>query len=196
MSAPLAASGNLLLVGVGGQGIILASELIADALLAAGFDVRKSEVHGMSQRGGRVESHVRYGSRVFSPLIPRGQVELLLGFELAETLRSLPWLAPGAQILAADTTILPYGSMVGAAPYPHDAADRIRAAGFPLTLVDAAAIAREAGEGKAANAALAGALSRFLPVPAGSWEAVLTRHVPPKALAGNLAAFRLGRGKA
>jgi indolepyruvate ferredoxin oxidoreductase beta subunit len=193
MSADMAKAGNILLAGVGGQGTILASELLCDALLSAGYDVKKSEVHGMSQRGGRVESHVRYGHKVYSPLIPRGEVDLLLGFELAETYRSLPWLAPGARIVAAATMLLPCGSLTGESPYPRDAAARISALGFDLTVLDCEGLAARAGEGRAANVALLGRLSTFLPVGESAWEGTLRALVPPKALERNIAAFRLGR---
>jgi indolepyruvate ferredoxin oxidoreductase, beta subunit len=193
VSADLARAGNILLAGVGGQGTILASELLCDALLSAGYDVKKSEVHGMSQRGGRVESHVRYGKKVFSPLIPRGEVDLLLGFELVETYRSLPWLAPGARIVAAAAMILPFGSLTGESPYPRDAAARIAALGFDLTVLDCDRLAARAGEKRAANVALLGRLSTFLPVEESAWENSLRALAPPKALEKNLTAFRLGR---
>ncbi len=193
MSSDLSRAGNILLAGVGGQGTILASELLCHVLLAAGYDVKKSEVHGMSQRGGRVESHVRYGDKVYSPLIPRGEVDLLLGFEMAETYRSLPWLAPGARILAAATAILPYGSLIGEAPYPRDAAERIRERGFHLEVVDCDELAARAGEKRAANVALLGRFSLFLPAPEETWLGSLAALVPAKALEKNLVAFRLGR---
>jgi indolepyruvate ferredoxin oxidoreductase beta subunit len=193
VSADLSRAGNILLAGVGGQGIILASELLCHVLLASGHDVKKSEVHGMSQRGGRVESHVRYGDRVHSPLVSRGEVDLLLGFEMAETYRSLPWLAPGSRILTAATAILPYGALMGESPYPRDAEARMRACGFDLTVVDCDALALRAGEKRAANVALLGRFSLFLPAPEEAWTGSLGALVPAKALEKNLAAFSLGR---
>ncbi len=186
---------NILMAGVGGQGTILAGELLSNVLMEAGFDVKKSEVHGMAQRGGRVESHVRFGRRVDSPLISPGEVDILVGFEVAETLRSIPWLAPGARVLADRKTILPYTSQVGKAPYPFDALDRIRAMGHLLTVVDGEGLAARAGEKKAANVVLMGALARLLPVPRAAWEQSLRANLPARVVEGNLKAFSLVYGE-
>ena len=183
---------NILLVGVGGQGTILASELLARVLLAAGFDVKKSEVHGMAQRGGRVVSHVRFGKKVYSSLIVRGEAEILVGFEMAETLRSLDWLSSGARVLAERKAILPYTSQVGEAPYPFDALDRVRDAGFDLTVVDGEALAEKTGEKKTANVVLMGALARYLPVERSTWEETIKKNMPEKLVKMNMEAFELG----
>jgi len=183
---------NILLVGVGGQGTILASELLARVLLAAGFDVKKSEVHGMAQRGGRVVSHVRFGKNVYSSLIVRGEADILVGFEMAETLRSLDWLSSGARVLAERKAILPYTSQVGEAPYPFDALDRVRDAGFDLTVVDGEALAEKTGEKKTANVVLMGALARYLPVERSTWEETIKKDMPEKLVKMNLEAFELG----
>ena len=186
---------NILLVGVGGQGTILASELLARVLMEAGFDVKKSEVHGMAQRGGRVVSHVRFGKKVYSSLIVKGEADILVGFEMAETLRSLDWLSPGARVLAENRAILPYTSLVGQSPYPFDALDRVKEAGFGLTVVDGEALAESRGEKKTANVVLMGALARYLPVERSVWEETIRKNMPEKLVQMNLMAFELGWGE-
>ncbi len=183
---------NVLLVGVGGQGTILASELLARVLLEAGYDVKKSEVHGMAQRGGRVVSYVRFGNRVYSPLIVKGEADILVGFEMAETLRSLGWLSPGARVIAENKAILPYTSLVGQSPYPFDALERIRDAGFELTVVDGEALAEPTGEKKTANVVLMGVLARYLPVERSVWEDTIRKNMPEKLVDMNLKAFGIG----
>ncbi len=183
---------NILLVGVGGQGTILASELLAHVLIEAGFDVKKSEVHGMAQRGGRVVSHVRFGKKVYSSLIVKGETDILVGFEMAETLRSLDWLSPGARVLAENKAILPYTSLVGQSPYPFDALNRVRDAGFEITVVDGEAIAEKTGEKKTANVVLMGALARYLPVDRSIWVETIKKNMPEKLVKMNLEAFELG----
>jgi indolepyruvate ferredoxin oxidoreductase beta subunit len=183
---------NILMVGVGGQGTILASELLSRVLLEAGYEVKKSEVHGMAQRGGRVVSHVRFGKEVYSPLIVKGEAEFLVGFEMAETLRSLDWLVPGARVLAENRAILSYTSQVGQEPYPFDALDHIRKAGFKLDVVEGEALAIEAGEKKTANVVLMGLLARYLPVDRKVWENTIRKNMPEKFVDVNLRAFSLG----
>jgi len=183
---------NILLVGVGGQGTILASELLARVLMEAGFDVKKSEVHGMAQRGGRVVSNVRFGKKVYSSLIVRGEADILVGFEMAETLRSLEWLSPRAQVIAENKAILPYTSLVGQSPYPFNALDRVRDAGFDLTVVDGEGLAEKTGEKKTANVVLMGALARYLPVERSTWEKTIKKNMPEKLVKMNLEAFELG----
>ena len=183
---------NVLMVGVGGQGTILASELLAHVLLDAGYDVKKSEVHGMAQRGGRVVSHVRFGSKVHSPLIVPGEAEFLVGFEMAEALRSLEWLSPGAKVVAENCAILPYTARVGNASYPFDALEQISEVGFDVTVVEGEELAAKAGEKKAANVVLMGALARFLPVNREIWEGTISRNMPEKLRDVNLRAFELG----
>jgi len=183
---------NILLVGVGGQGTILASELLALVLLEAGYDVKKSEVHGMAQRGGRVVSNVRFGKKVYSSLIVRGEADILVGFEMAETLRSLDWLSPGARVLAENKAILPYTSQVGQSPYPFDALERVREAGFDLTIVDGELLAEKTGEKKTANVVLMGALARYLPVERSVWEETIKKNMLEKLVKMNLEAFEIG----
>ena len=183
---------NIFLVGVGGQGTILASELISHVLMSAGYDVKKSEVHGMSQRGGRVESHVRFGRKVYSPLIVRGEVDFLVGFELAETLRSLDWLHPHARVIADTKALLPYTSQTGETPYPFDALQRIRDKGHDLIVVEGEKLASRAGDVRTANVVLMGALGRLLPVDREIWEEAIRDNMPEKFVGTNLKAFGLG----
>ena len=183
---------NILMVGVGGQGTILASELLSRVMLEAGYEVKKSEVHGMAQRGGRVVSHVRFGREVYSPLIVKGEAEILVGFEMAETLRSLDWLAPGARVLAENRAILSYTSQVGQEPYPFDALEQIREMGFELDIVEGETLAAEAGEKKTANVVLMGLLARYLPVDRAVWEETIRKNMPEKFVDVNLKAFELG----
>ncbi|UCG39675.1 MAG: indolepyruvate oxidoreductase subunit beta [bacterium] len=183
------------MVGVGGQGTILASELLVRVLMAAGYDVKKSEVHGMAQRGGTVVSHVRFGSRVHSPLIVRGEADILVGFEMGEALRSLDWLAAGARVIAENKAILPYTAQVGQASYPFDALERIREAGYHLTVVDGENMAAKAGDRRTANVVLMGALATFLPVERAVWEQTIRDNMPEKVVEANVTAFGLGWGQ-
>lgn len=185
---------NLLLVGVGGQGILLASEILSETFMLAGFDVKKSEIHGMSQRGGSVVSHVRYGREVFSPIVPEGEGDILFGFELMETCRYLPLLKPGGTVVANDLRIPPPSVLMGKESYPEGLADRI-ASEFPdFLLVDGQKLAVEAGNPRTANTALLGAVSRRLDVAEEYWLQALERMVPRKALDVNRKAFLLGKG--
>ncbi len=184
---------NILLVGVGGQGILLASEILSETFMLAGFDVKKSEIHGMSQRGGSVVSHVRYGKEVFSPIVPEGEGDILFGFELMETCRSLPLLKKGGKVVVNDLCIAPPSVLMGQEPYPEGLVDRIRA-GFPdVLLVDGQQLATEAGNPRAANTVLLGAVSKRLDIAEEFWLAALEKMVPKKAFAVNLKAFLLGR---
>ncbi|HEY4743601.1 MAG TPA: indolepyruvate oxidoreductase subunit beta [Desulfuromonadaceae bacterium] len=184
---------NILLVGVGGQGILLASEILSETCMLAGFDVKKSEIHGMSQRGGSVVSHVRYGSEVFSPIVPEGEGDILFGFELMETCRSLPLLKPGATVVANDLQIAPPSVLMGQEPYPDGLTERIRAQFPAFLLVDGQKLATEAGNPRAANTALLGAVSKRLDIAEQYWLQALERMVPKKALEVNKTAFLMGR---
>lgn len=184
---------NILLAGVGGQGILLASEILAEAFMLAGFDVKKSEIHGMSQRGGSVVSHVRFGSEVFSPVVPEGEGDILFGFELLETYRYLSLLKPGARVVANDFRILPPSVLLGQDSYPENLAERI-AGRFPdFTLVDGLKLASEAGNARAANTVLLGAVAKHLQIADEVWQQAIEKMVPQKALEVNLKAFNLGR---
>lgn len=184
---------NILLVGVGGQGILLASEILSEAAMLAGFDVKKSEIHGMSQRGGSVVSHVRYGTEVFSPIVPEGEGDILFGFELMETARSLPLLKSGGTVVANDLQISPPSVLMGLEPYPEKLEERIKAQFADFLLVDGQKMAEEAGNAKAANTVLLGAVSKRLNIPEKFWMKALEKMVPPKALEVNKRAFLMGR---
>jgi indolepyruvate ferredoxin oxidoreductase beta subunit len=185
---------NILLVGVGGQGILLASEILAETFMLAGYDVKKSEIHGMSQRGGSVVSHVRYGEKVFSPIVPEGEGDILFGFELMETCRSLSLLKPGGSVIANDLRIPPPSVLMGKESYPEGLADGIRARFSDFLLVDGQKLATEAGNPRAANTVLLGAVSKRLDIAEEFWLAALRRMVPSKALEINMKAFMMGRG--
>lgn len=184
---------NILLVGVGGQGILLASEILAEAFMLAGFDVKKSEIHGMSQRGGSVVSHVRFGREVPSPTVPEGEGDILFGFELLEAYRALSLLRPGAKVVVNDYRIAPPSVLLGQAAYPDDLPGRIRERFPDFLLVDGLHFAREAGDVRAANTVLLGAVSKRLTIAEQVWEEALEKMVPKKALEVNRKAFAMGR---
>ncbi len=184
---------NILLVGVGGQGILLASEILSEAAMLAGFDVKKSEIHGMSQRGGSVVSHVRYGTEVFSPIVPEGEGDILFGFELMETCRSLPLLKPSGTVVANDLQISPPSVLMGQELYPEGLVERIKAQFTDFLLVDGQKIAADSGNVKAANTVLLGAVSKRLSIAEEFWMKALEKMVPAKALEVNKRAFRMGR---
>jgi indolepyruvate ferredoxin oxidoreductase beta subunit len=187
---------NFLLAGVGGQGTILASNVLSDVALAAGFDVKKSEVHGMAQRGGTVNTHVRWDAeQVYSPLIGLGEADMLLVFEEAEALRYAEYLKPGGVAVVNQHTIEPVTVTSGGARYPTEADLRAVYAALTdrLILVPGTAIARDLGNVRAANVVLLGALSTFLDVPAETWLEVLEARVPPKYVELNRQAFLRGR---
>jgi len=184
---------NILLAGVGGQGILLASEILAEACMLAGFDVKKSEIHGMSQRGGSVVSHVRFGKQVFSPVVPAGEGDILFGFELLETCRYLNLLRPGAKVIANDFRIQPPSVLLGQDRYPDDLPERISARFSDFTLIDGLKIATETGNPRVANTVLLGAVSRHLQIDVAVWQQAIGKMVPTKALEINLTAFQAGR---
>jgi indolepyruvate ferredoxin oxidoreductase beta subunit len=194
---------NILLAGVGGQGTILASDILVRVGLAAGFQVKQAEVHGMSQRGGSVTSHVRWGTAVHSPLAGAGEVDVLLAFEQLEALRYLPQVRAEALVLISREKIIPVTVTSAGQIYPDD--DTVRTAVAQVTshcaFVDGLALARELGEPKAANVVLLGALAGMLadlamtePEPTDAiWQAVIAERVPPKTVALNRRAFWAGR---
>jgi indolepyruvate ferredoxin oxidoreductase beta subunit len=184
---------NILLVGVGGQGILLASEILAETFMLAGFDVKKSEIHGMSQRGGSVVSHVRFGREVFSPTVPEGEGDVLFGFEMLEAYRALPLLRPGAEVVVNDYRIAPPSVLLGQALYPDDLAARIRKRFSAFLLVDGLHLAQQAGDVRTANTVLLGAVSKRLPINEPIWQQALEKMVPKKALEVNRTAFAMGR---
>ncbi len=182
---------NVLLVGVGGQGIISAAQVLADAALSSRYDVKTSEVHGMAQRGGSVQSMVRWGEEVFSPLIPEGQADFILAFEMLEGLRHVRYLSPDGVIILNRVRIDPLPVLAGAAEYPAGI-DGLLADKVPGTIViDAAEVGAQAGNRRAAGAAMLGALATKLEFPPDVWEHALRHNVPKKALDANLKAFDL-----
>lgn len=184
---------NILLVGVGGQGILLASEILAETFMLAGYDVKKSEIHGMSQRGGSVVSHVRFGREVCSPTVPEGEGDILFGFELLEAYRALPLLRPGAKVVVNDYRIAPPAVLLGQTTYPDDLVERIRARFADTLLVDGLHLAQQAGDVRAANTVLLGAVSARLDIDEAVWQDALRKMVPQKALEINRQAFAMGR---
>ncbi len=186
-------SGNILFTGVGGQGILLASELTAHAQMAAGFDVKKSEVHGMAQRGGSVEAHLRYGSRIYSPLIDPGGADILMAFEILEAARYLPYLHKDSAVVVNTQRIPPPSVALGKAQYPVDILDELRARRINVVAIDALAVAREAGELRTVNVAMVGAMSNFLAVQPEIFLEVIDRTIKPAFREVNKKAFLAGR---
>jgi indolepyruvate ferredoxin oxidoreductase beta subunit len=184
---------NILLTGVGGQGTLLASEVLCEVLMLAGFDVKKSEIHGMSQRGGSVTSHVRWGKKVFSPLIPEGTADILFGFELLETYRCLPMLRAGGSVVVNNLKIAPGPVATGQESYPDDIPGKISAAVPETVLVDGMELAMKVGNYRTVNTVLLGALSNRMEIEEGFWIRALEKLVPPRFLDENLKAFTLGR---
>ena len=184
---------NILLVGVGGQGILLASEILSETFMLAGFDVKKSEIHGMSQRGGSVVSHVRYGQEIFSPIIPEGEGDILFGFEILETYRSLPLLRKGARVIANNLCIPPPSVLSGLEQYPEDVEAKVRSLFPDFLLVDGLRLATESGNPRSANTVLLGAVSKQLEIPEKFWLEAIKEMVPAKAYEENRKAFKAGR---
>jgi indolepyruvate ferredoxin oxidoreductase beta subunit len=186
------ATTNVLLTGVGGQGVVLASFVLSRVAISEGYDVKQSEVHGMSQRGGSVTSHFRFGDKVWSPLVSPGTADILMAFEALEGLRYVNWLRPGGVLIYNAQRINPSPVSAGLAIYPADIDGLIREAWPSTQCVDANALASQAGTVKAANVAMLGAISPALPFATETWEAVIRKSVPPKTVDVNLQAFRLG----
>ena len=184
---------NIMIVGVGGQGTLLASKLLGRLLLARGFDVKVSEVHGMSQRGGSVVTYVRWGDKVYSPIIDKGQADAVLSFELLEAARWAEYLRPGGRLLTNTQRIPPMPVITGAAAYPENLAEKLRAAGLDVDAIDALALAQEAGSVKAVNLVLLGRLSPWFGFTEAEWQEAIRQSVPPKFLELNQRAFALGR---
>jgi len=186
-------SGNILFSGVGGQGILLASELTAYAQLAAGFDVKKSEVHGMAQRGGSVVAHLRYGEKVYSPLIELSKADIQVAFEEMEAARYLPYLHRDSAVVVNTQKILPPAVATGKALYPTEILDELKNRGIKVVAVDAFAVAREIGELRTANVVMVGAMSNFLAVSPQIFLDVIDQRVKPQFREVNKKAFSAGR---
>ena len=186
-------NGNILFSGVGGQGILLASEITAYSLLAAGYDAKKSEVHGMAQRGGSVTAQLRYGKKVYSPLIEPGCADIQVAFEMMEAVRYLPFLHKGSKVIVNTQKILPPSVATGKASYPDKVLDALTEREIVVVTVDAFDLAREVGEVRTANMVMVGALSAFLPIDPAVCEEVIRTRVPERFREVNLKAFAAGR---
>ena len=186
---------NILMVGVGGQGVILASEIISEVMMRAGHDVKKSEVHGMAQRGGSVSSHVRFGPKVYSPLIKKGDADVLFSFELLESVRYLDFLRNDALLIVNNQKVLPPSVTLGADTYPEQLPELLRERFSRVDIVDALDIAKQAGNARALNVAFLGALSKHFGVDENLWKDVISSMLPAKLVDVNIKAFMLGREK-
>jgi indolepyruvate ferredoxin oxidoreductase, beta subunit len=186
---------DFVLVGVGGQGTVLASDVLGEVGLQMGLDAKQSEIHGMSQRGGSVTSQVRWGKKVYSPLIGKGEADYLVAFELLEAARSAELLRPGGVAIINDQRIPPVSVSSQGAVYPELAAVRqvLEQVTSRIHLVPAQAAAEEVGSAKAANVVLLGALSSFLDMDEGIWLQVIEKRVPAKFVELNRKAFLKGR---
>jgi len=188
-------NGNIMIVGVGGQGTLLASKLLGRILLTKGYDIKVSEVHGMSQRGGSVVTYVRFGEKVCSPVIDRGEADVILSFELLEAARWAEYLRPGGRIITNTQQVDPMPVITGEAEYPAQLAEKMAAAGLEVDAFDALAPAEAAGSGKAVNLVLIGRISRSFDFTVEEWMQAIEESVPPKFLEINRKAFLLGRGE-
>jgi indolepyruvate ferredoxin oxidoreductase beta subunit len=182
---------TVMLCGVGGQGTILAADVLAKVVAAAGLDVKLSEVHGMAQRGGSVDTVVRFGDRVFAPITDPGGADHLVAFEMIEAARCLPFLSQEGRLLVNARTIEPLPVLIGAFPAPEGVEAALEEQG--AIFLDAEALACQAGSPKSANVVLMGALSTGLEFPVDLWREVIASRVPPKTTDANLRAFELGR---
>ena len=182
---------KIMIVGVGGQGTLLASRILGNTVINEGYDVKLSEVHGMSQRGGSVVTYVKYGQKVYSPIIGKGEADIILAFELLEAYRALPYLKKGGKIIVNTQQINPMPVITGAAEYPVEIENKI-AASADLIAVDALSLAKEAGNIKAVNVVLIGMLAKSSEIKKDSWLQTIKTTVPPKFLEVNLKAFELG----
>lgn len=184
---------NILIVGVGGQGTILAGRIIAQVAQDAGLDVKVSEIHGMSQRGGSVITQVRIGEKVWSPIIPNGQADVMLAFEKLEALRSLNWMAQGGKMIINDRELYPMPVISGTMEYPSDIKEKINAKTDQALFLDALGMAQEAGSARAVNLVLLGCLSKYMDMPKEDWLKAISSIVKPHTLEVNLKAFQMGR---
>ncbi len=185
---------NVMIVGVGGQGSLLASKLLGHVVMAKGYDVKVSEVHGMSQRGGSVVTYVRFGDKVYSPVIDKGEADYIISFEVLEAARYLPYLKKDGRIIVNSQEIDPMPVITGAAEYPEKLLDKMKELGVEVSAMDALALANEAGSQKAANIALMGGFSKFFEdITEDEWLKSIEACVPPKFLELNKKAFYLGR---
>ena len=186
---------NIMIVGVGGQGALLASKTLGQVLLDAGYDVKVSEVHGMSQRGGSVVTYVRYGSKVSSPIVDKGEADFIVSFELLEAARYTEYLKKDGQIVVNTQKIDPMPVITGAAEYPEDLVQKMTDAGLKVDAVNCLSIAEQAGTAKSVNIVLMGRLSRYMDFSKEAWISAIEKLVKPQFLDMNKKAFALGRGE-
>ena len=185
---------NIMIVVVGGQGALLASKTLGQVLLDAGYDVKVSEVHGMSQRGGSVVTYVRYGDKVYSPIVDKGEADFIVSFELLEAARYTEFLRKDGQIVVNTQKIDPMPVITGAAEYPEDLVGKMSGAGIKIDALDCLTLAEQAGTSKAVNIVLMGRLSRYMDFPEEAWMSAIEKLVKPQFLEVNKKAFLLGRG--
>ena len=184
---------SIMIVGVGGQGTLLASRLIGHVLIEKGYDVKLSEVHGMSQRGGSVVTYVKYGEKVYSPIVDPGEADFILSFEAIEGARWISCLAPDGKLITNTQKMYPMPVITGAMKYPENAVEKLSALSDTVS-VDALAMAREAGSPKAANTVLLGVLSRYMPeIDLEQWMKAIENVVKPAFVEMNKKAFLMGR---
>lgn len=182
---------NIMIVGVGGQGTLLASRILGNAVIAEGYDVKVSEVHGMSQRGGSVVTYVKFGDKVNSPIIDKGEADIILAFEMLEAYRALPYLKKDGIIIANNQMINPMPVIIGAMEYPSDIEKKISSV-CNLECLDAASLAKQAGNIKAVNVVLIGVMAKKTNISYEKWVEVIKNTVPSKLLEVNLKAFDFG----
>ena len=183
---------SVIIVGVGGQGTLLASRLLGNAMMNEGYDVKVSEVHGMSQRGGSVVTYVRFGDKVFSPVIEQGEADIVLAFEQLEAARFLPWLKKDGTVVVNTQQIDPMSVVIGTAQYPQGLVESIKAQGAKVLAFNALSLAEQAGSVKAVNVVLIGAMAKHLDLGKETWLKAIEETVPKKFLELNKKAFELG----
>lgn len=182
---------SIMIVGVGGQGTLLASRILGNTAIGEGYDVKVSEVHGMSQRGGSVVTYVKYGEKVYSPIVGQGEADIILAFEQLEAYRALPYLKKDGTMIVNNQKINPMPVITGAAQYPDDILKKL-AASANLVTVPALSLAEEAGNFKAVNVVLIGVMAKSTGIAKEKWIETIRTTVPPKFLDVNLKAFELG----
>jgi len=185
---------SLMFAGVGGQGSLLIADITSLAAVQAGYDVKQTEVHGVSQRGGSVETHVRFGRKVYSPLVTPGQADVVVGLEKLEALRFAHYANPeSGYILLNDYEIIPASVANAEKLYPHEVVDHLRGIGFNVHVLPASQIARDLGDGRMANVVMLGGMSHLLPISLETWDKTLRTRIPTRYLEPNLEAFARGR---
>lgn len=183
---------SIMIVGVGGQGSLLASKLLGRLLVDEGYDVKVSEVHGMSQRGGSVVTYVRFGEKVYSPIITEGEADIIISFEKLEAARYAKFLKMDGKIIVNTQQIDPMPVIIGAAEYPENVLDELTAKGLQVEALDALSLAEEAGSSKAVNIVLMGKAAKYFDIPFEKWIAAIENTVAPKFVEMNKTAFNLG----